>query len=73
MVGGQNVQAGTLDESRHVESVDQALKCRSDGELRASLRWSSRRAATGGEQVEQVIVLGLIELQRPGDRIEDLR
>ncbi len=71
-VGVQDVEAAVLHESRDAgQGVDHSLDARSHALQR---RHPTRRGPGSGrpDQVEQVGALGLVELERTADRLEDI-
>ena len=68
-VGGQVVAVDGADDRRRLDLVEQALHDRADARL-GRPRAPRRDRARGARQIEEVRALGVVELQRPGQRFE---
>ena len=68
-VGGQVVAVDGADDRRRLDLVEQALHDRADARL-GRPRALRRDRTRGAGQVEEVRALGVVELQRPGQRFQ---
>ena len=71
-VGVQDVEASVADVRREfAHGIEESLHCRPNSFVSWTAPWATRRAGAANE-VEQVVAFGLVELQRPRDRFEDV-